>query len=155
MGARRRSALELAAANVMSTPESLSTVFYDGHCGLCHGFVRFLLARDPAGTKFNFAPLQGKYFAAAVPENQRMNLPDSVVVKSADGQLLLRSAAVLYLLRRLGRGYRLLAAAIGVLPRGLLDCCYDGVAALRRKLFLKPPDVCPVMPAHLRARFLL
>jgi predicted DCC family thiol-disulfide oxidoreductase YuxK len=137
----------------MSTPKSLSTVFYDGRCGLCHGFVRFLLARDPAGTNFNFAPLHGEYFAAAVPENQRVNLPDSVVVKSADGQLLVRSTAVLYLLKRLGRFYRLLATAIGVLPRGLLDCCYDGVAALRRKLFLKPPDVCPVTPAHLRARF--
>jgi predicted DCC family thiol-disulfide oxidoreductase YuxK len=139
----------------MSMPAPVITIFYDGHCALCHGFVRFLLARDRAGTKFIFAPLQGEYYAAAVPENQRVNLPDSVVVKSADGQLLVRSAAVLYVLKRLGRVYRLLAAAIGVLPRGLLDRGYDGVAALRRKLFPKPPDVCPVMPAHLRARFYL
>lgn len=139
----------------MATHKSLSTVFYDGHCGLCHGFVRFLLARDPAGTKFNFAPLQGAYFAAAVPESQRANLPDSVVVKTADGQMLVRSDAVLYLLRRLSGVYRVPAVAIGVLPRGLLDCCYDGIATLRRKLFPKPADLCPVMPADWRGRFYL
>jgi predicted DCC family thiol-disulfide oxidoreductase YuxK len=50
----------------MSMPASVITVFYDGHCGLCHGFIRFLLARDPGGEKFDFAPLQGSFFATVV-----------------------------------------------------------------------------------------
>src|SRR5579885_2416758 len=32
-------------------------IFYDGHCGLCHGFVKFALARDREGARFRFAPL--------------------------------------------------------------------------------------------------
>jgi len=139
----------------MSAPESQTIVFYDGQCGLCHGLVRFLLARDPGGTHFGFAPLQGSYFAAAIPEPQRAGLPDSVVVKSDDGRLLVRSAAILHLLRRVGGGYRFVAAALEILPRSLLDGCYGAVAKLRRKLFAKPPDVCPAIPAHWRARFYL
>ena len=35
-------------------PERL---FYDGTCALCHGAVRFVLARDRDGSAFRFAPL--------------------------------------------------------------------------------------------------
>jgi predicted DCC family thiol-disulfide oxidoreductase YuxK len=139
----------------MSATQSQIMVFYDGQCGLCHGFVRFLLARDRGGTHFAFAPLQGDFFAAAIPEVQRAGLPDSVVVKAADGRLLVRSAAVIYALSRLGGGYRFMAAAVEVLPPRLLDLCYDSVAKLRRKLFAKPPDVCPAIPPEWRSRFYL
>jgi predicted DCC family thiol-disulfide oxidoreductase YuxK len=71
-------------------PELPITVFYDGHCGLCHGLVRFLLARDPAGSKFDFAPLQGDYCAATIPPAELQRLPDSVVVRTHDGQLLVK-----------------------------------------------------------------
>jgi len=137
----------------MSTPASVITVFYDGHCGLCHGFVRFLLAHDPGGEKFDFAPLQGSFFATVVSDSQRAGLPDSVVVKNDVGQMLVKSAAVLYVLRRLGGIYRWLADVSGVFPLSLLDCCYDGIARVRRKLFPNPPGICPVIPPHLRARF--
>ena len=137
----------------MSTPASVITVFYDGHCGLCHGFIRFLLARDPGGEKFDFAPLQGGFFATLVSASQRAGLPDSIVVKSDGAKMLVKSAAVLYLLRRLGGIYRLLARVAGVLPGGLLDFCYDGIARVRRKLFPEPPGICPVIPPYLRARF--
>jgi predicted DCC family thiol-disulfide oxidoreductase YuxK len=139
----------------MLTPKQHTMVFYDGHCALCHGFVRFLLARDALGTKFGYAPLQGDYFAAAVPESRRATLPDSIVVISRDGKLLVKAAAVVNLLRQLGPGYRLLAAAMAILPRHALDWCYDLVARLRRRLFLPPPDVCPMIPPHLRERFYL
>ena len=137
----------------MSRPASVITVFYDGHCGLCHGFIRFLLARDPGGEKFDFAPLQGNFFATVVSDSQRAGLPDSIVVKNDVGQMLVKSAAVLHLLRRLGGIYSLLAGVSGVLPRSLLDCGYDGIARVRRKLFPNPPGICPVIPPHLRARF--
>jgi len=137
----------------MSMPASVITVFYDGHCGLCHGFIRFLLARDPGGEKFDFAPLQGSFFATVVSDSQRAGLPDSIVVKNDVGQMLVKSAAVLHLLRRLGGIYSLLAGISGVLPRSLLDCGYDGIARVRRKLFPIPPGICPMIPPHLRARF--
>ncbi len=133
-------------------PDSLITVFYDGHCALCHGLVRFLLARDPLGTRFDFSPLQGHFFAATVPESERINLPDSIVIRSLDGQLLVRSAAVIYVLTRLGGFWRCFATVAGVLPQSLLDRCYDAARA-RRRIFGRPDDLCPRVPEELRARF--
>ena len=34
-------------------------IFFDGHCGLCHRFVRFVLAEDQSAKPLSFAPLQG------------------------------------------------------------------------------------------------
>jgi predicted DCC family thiol-disulfide oxidoreductase YuxK len=127
-------------------------VFYDGSCGLCHRFVRFVLSED-ARAVFRFAPLQGDAFTEAVPEDRRAGLPDSVVVLTAEGVLLVRSDAALHVLRRLGGLWRVLAIVGGVVPRVMRDRVYDGVAAVRKKLFAPPPDACPILPAPLRARF--
>lgn len=128
-------------------------VFYDGHCGLCHGAVRFLLARDRDGSRFRYAPLQGETFATLVPEGARAALPDSVVVLADRGELLTRSAGVIALLESLGGGWRTIAAAARLVPRPLADAAYDLVARVRKSLFAAPADVCPMMPPELRARF--
>jgi predicted DCC family thiol-disulfide oxidoreductase YuxK len=128
-------------------------VFYDGHCALCHGAVKFLLARDPDGGRFRFAPLEGETFARLVPAATRAGLPDSVVVLTGDGALLSRSAGVIALLVELGGGWRVLAGALRRVPRPLRDGTYDLVARVRKRLFAEPPDVCPMLPPELRARF--
>ena len=128
-------------------------MFYDGHCGLCHGAVKFLLARDRDGGRFRFAPLQGETLPRLVPPEARAVLPDSVVVLTAEGALLTRSAGVIALLLELGGGWRVLAAALRVVPRPLRDAAYDLVARVRRSLFAAPADVCPMIPPELRARF--
>jgi predicted DCC family thiol-disulfide oxidoreductase YuxK len=129
------------------------TVFYDGHCGLCHRSVRFLVWADGDGSRFRFAPLQGDLFLAAIPEAEREALPDSLVLRTAAGNVFVRSAAVLHVLRRLGPGWRALAIVAGWLPRGLLDGVYDFIARIRYRLFPRPVDACPIVPKHLRARF--
>jgi len=133
----------------VSQPE---IIFYDGHCGLCHGFVRFVVRRDHRA-HFVFAPLHGQHFLATVPPPQRVGLPDSVVVLDAQGRLLLKSSAVLYVMRRLGGIWRGASAVMGVLPASLRDFFYDRIARIRKKLFAPPPEVCPVLPPELRARF--
>ena len=42
----------------------VATIFYDGDCGLCHRAVRVVLAADPEGRAFRFAPLGGETFRA-------------------------------------------------------------------------------------------
>jgi predicted DCC family thiol-disulfide oxidoreductase YuxK len=126
---------------------------YDGHCGLCHRAVRFVLAEDQSGTAFRFAPLDGEAFRAALPEAVRARLPDSFVVLTADGTVLTRSLAVRHVLRRLGGLWRVFAAAAGVIPTRLLDRIYDLVARLRFRLFARPAEACPLLPRHLRERF--
>jgi predicted DCC family thiol-disulfide oxidoreductase YuxK len=128
------------------------TLFYDGHCGLCHWFVRFVLTRDVNGV-FVFAPLQGAFFASLVPVEARAAFPDSVVIHTADGRILVRAAAVRHALDRLGGVWRALSAVSGVVPVAWLDRLYDVVARIRRRLFATPPDVCPTVPPHLRRRF--
>jgi len=102
---------------------------------------------------FRFAPLQGETFQRLVNAEQRKTLPDSVVVMAADGRLLVRSEAFLHILRRLGGVWKVLAVSLGVLPKGLRDFVYDFVARVRFRVFGRREDLCPVMPAELRARF--
>jgi predicted DCC family thiol-disulfide oxidoreductase YuxK len=128
-------------------------IFYDGTCGLCHGFVRFVLSEDRRGA-FKFAPLQSDTFRQRVPEEVRGSLPDSIVVATATGEVLTRSAAVRYVMNRLGGLWRAVAVAANVLPEGLQNALYDAIARVRHKLFRKPADACPLMPKELRARFL-
>ena len=128
------------------------TVYYDGSCGLCHRTVRFVIAEDRTSA-FTFAPLEGDAFLAEVGEAQRSALPDSVVVRTADGRLLVRSAAIIHLLDRLGGAWRALAAVLRAVPRPVRDFGYDGVASVRRRVFAAPGGACPVLPADVRGRF--
>ena len=129
------------------------TVFYDGHCGLCHRFVRFAVAEDGTGDCFEFAPLQGAYVRTRLTLPERAGLPDSVVVRTAQGELLVRSAAMRRVLRRLGGVWRGVAAVARLLPSAFLDWFYDGVARLRRWMFDRPDEICPLLPPQLRERF--
>ncbi|MEM9420098.1 MAG: DCC1-like thiol-disulfide oxidoreductase family protein [Planctomycetota bacterium] len=133
---------------------SVDTIFYDGYCGLCHRWVKFVMPRDADGKLFAFAPLQGSTFASVVSEADRAALPDSIIVQTPNGELLEKSTAVLHILKTLGGGWGALACLGRVLPRGLRDFAYDRVAAIRHRLFKAPNEACPLMPPELRSRFL-
>lgn len=135
----------------MSKPDLL---FYDGGCGLCHRSVKFVLARDLEGTRFRYAPLQGSTFRDSYDAARRADLPDSVVVRTADGRTLVRSQAALHIAERLGGGWRVLARIGGLFPAWLLDLGYDLVARVRLRLFTRPAEACPMLPPELRQRFL-
>jgi predicted DCC family thiol-disulfide oxidoreductase YuxK len=137
-------------ASAGSNPEML---FYDGHCGLCHGAVKYVLKHDRSGRAFRFAPLGGETFQSKVPANQQTTLPDSVVVLTNDGRLLIRSDAFVHILRRLGGAQRVLAGVLAVIPRPVRDLVYNFIARVRYKVFGRRDQVCPVVPRQLRARF--
>jgi len=136
----------------MSDARTTEMIFYDGYCGMCHRGVRFILAIDRGGV-FRFAPLDSEAFRAAVPEESRASLPDSIVVRTASGGLLVKSGALLHVMRRLGGVWRLLSILGGVIPTALRDYLYDRVAGVRYRLFAKPDEACPVIPAEFRGRF--
>ena len=89
-----------------------------------------------------------------MPGDVRASLPDSLVLRTADGRLLVRSAAVGEGLRLVGGAGRALAAVLRVVPVPLADGVYDLVARARKLLFRKPASACPVAPAVRRALFL-
>jgi predicted DCC family thiol-disulfide oxidoreductase YuxK len=82
-----------------------------------------------------------------------VKLPDSIVVRTADGMLLTRSAAVRHILRRLGGLWRVIAGLTGLVPARVLDGAYNGLARVRLRLFARPAEACPLLPKHLRDRF--
>ncbi len=127
-------------------------IYYDGECGLCHGTVRFVAAVDGERGNFRFAPLHGTTFRQRVPPGEAEGLPDTVVVQRPDGRLLLRSAATVYILRRLGGSCRVLAGLLWLVPAPLRDAGYDVVARHRARMFRRPDASCPVLPAGLRSR---
>lgn len=144
-----------SAPDVMNRPPAAAPdlLFYDGGCGLCHRWVLLVLRHDPDGTRFRFAPIGSTAWHDAM-QGRAGSLPDSLVLRTADGRTLVRSDAVLHLAERMGGGWRIVARGAGLLPRWLLDIGYDGVARIRKKLFAPPPAACPILPAELRGRFL-
>lgn len=128
-------------------------IFYDGHCGLCHRAVKFVLKHDRSGTAFRFAPLQGETIQSHISAERRATLPDTFVVLTQEGALLMRSNASLHVLERLGGGWKVLGKILSAIPRGLRDLVYDFVARIRYRLFGRRDDLCPVVPQNLRARF--
>jgi predicted DCC family thiol-disulfide oxidoreductase YuxK len=143
-------------ANIPSmaqTRPNSERIFYDGHCGVCHWAVRFVARHDPAGRTFRFAPLEGEVFSRVLPEAARRRLPDSLVVQTKDGQLLLRSQGLVHILRQLGGVWRLLGELLALVPRPLRDFGYDTFARIRHRLAAPPADVCPLVPPEVRRRF--
>ncbi len=128
------------------------SIFYDGGCGLCHRFVRFVLAEDRSDQPFRFAPLAGDTFASKVPLPLRAELPDSVIVLTPRGELLQRSAAAIHVLDHLGGMWRAIAFLLRLVPRPLRDLGYDAVASVRKRVFAPPSGACPLAPPKLAAR---
>ncbi|MFI4860283.1 MAG: thiol-disulfide oxidoreductase DCC family protein [Phycisphaerales bacterium JB063] len=134
-------------------PQPTEYIFYDGHCGLCHYWVKRVLNAGGAAEHFVFSPLQGDFITTRLSDEARAGLPDSIVVQTHAGETLLRSTAVLYVMRQLGGGYSALARIGRIIPRPVRDLMYVGVAKVRHLFFAKPKDACPMMPPEHRARF--
>jgi predicted DCC family thiol-disulfide oxidoreductase YuxK len=129
------------------------TIFYDGDCGLCDRAVRFVLKRDRDGTAFRFAPLKGQTFQLRVLDARDVEVPDSMLVLTVDGSLLMRSSAWIHILRRLGSGWKLIAAILKMIPTNIRDAAYDWVAAVRYGIFGRRNDACPIAPPKVASRF--
>ncbi len=124
-------------------------VFFDGYCGLCNGFVDFVIARDQQ-KKFRYATLQGKTAQQLLTPEETVHL-DSVVVFIQQKKFK-KSQAVLEVFRELGGGWQLLSV-FRFLPHPLLDFFYDIVAKSRYRWFGKS-DVCRLPTPEERTFFL-
>lgn len=118
--------------------QGVTRLFYDGGCGMCRGAVRFAARHDTSG-RIRFAPLGGATFVRLIPESSRAMLPDSLVVLTPHGDLLIRSGAVIHLLQRMGPAWRWVGAVLAWLPEPLRDAVYRLVARLRPR-----PRACPL-----------
>ena len=128
-------------------------IFFDGHCGLCHGFVQFALQEDQSPQPFSFAPLQGDFVRRTVPDDVRAGLPDSVVVVDGKNRILTRSTAVIFVMKRLGGPWVPAAFLLTMVPKPLRDFGYDAIASVRKKFFGTTENLCQLVPVPWRGRF--
>lgn len=125
-------------------------IFFDGYCGLCNGFVDFIIAVDKK-EKFRFSPLQSEYAKKNLPSSFTQDVK-SVVVQ-IDGKTYQKSEAVLAVMEELGGVWKL-TSAFGILPLPIMNKAYDLVAANRYKMFGKK-DTCRLPGPQERLRFIL
>lgn len=126
-------------------------LLYDGYCPFCNWAVRLVLRADRRGL-FRFAPLEGDFAAGVMGRNPELAGIDSLVLIDEDGEVAVRSDAVLRSMRQLGGGWRLLLV-FTVIPRPIRDWAYDLFARWRYRLFGRY-ESCPVPPPAVRDRFL-
>lgn len=106
-------------------------IVFDGVCGLCNGWVDFVLRHDRRN-EFRFTPFQSEA-GQRVLRDHGVSLGDSVVLV-ADGRVWQESAAILEILRRLGGVWSLVSVA-RIVPAALRDPLYRFLAARRYRWF--------------------
>ncbi len=124
-------------------------IFFDGYCGLCNGFIDFVMERDKKKV-FRYATLQGKTAARLLQKEDIENL-DSVIL-FIDEKTYKKSKAVFRVFTELGGGWKTLSV-FDFLPLGLKNFGYDLVAKYRYSLFGKR-EVCRLPTREERTYFL-
>ena len=120
---------------VPAFPDDKAVIVFDGVCGLCSGFVRFVAARD--------RPRQFRFIAAQSPLGQALfrhygldpvNYESNLLI--ADGRVTVKMDAVVGIASRLGGIWRL-GKVFGYLPGRLADRMYEAIARNRYRWFGK------------------
>ena len=129
-------------------------VFYDGYCVLCSRSVDFIISRDPT-RRFRFASLQSDTATRLLPALdyplERITSLDNIVYLR-DGEVKVRSDAVLSILWDLGGPYRAVRLAYCI-PRLIRDFAYHQVARRRYRWFGQR-DACRVPTQEEASRIL-
>ncbi|MBC7370779.1 MAG: DUF393 domain-containing protein [Bdellovibrionaceae bacterium] len=125
------------------------TIFFDGVCHLCNGFVDAIIQRDVKG-QIQFAPLQGETAAAALTAEERSLLESVILIDK--GQKYYRSEAILRTFILLGGVYKIFMLGF-LIPEFLRDRIYAWVAKNRYAWFGER-DFCRLPLPHERDRLL-
>ncbi|HEV2487007.1 MAG TPA: DCC1-like thiol-disulfide oxidoreductase family protein [Terracidiphilus sp.] len=138
-------------------------VMFDGHCGFCNASVRWLLRRDRrdrlrfvALESEKAAPVLARYGYSVTDAAQGVDAGTILVVRDAGGaaeSALVRSDAVVTLLRELPRPWPWVGEALGWVPRVVRDLGYKLVARWRYRIRGRL-ESCPMPTAEERKWFL-
>lgn len=129
----------------------MKIILFDGLCNLCSYSVRFLIKRDKR-EQFKFASIQSEV-GRALLKQFNIQSDNASVVYIKDNRCLVRSTAVLNILKDLGSIWKTLYVFI-LVPRFFRDFIYNAIAKSRYKIFGKRKD-CVITMENQQHRFLL
>jgi predicted DCC family thiol-disulfide oxidoreductase YuxK len=141
-------------AGVKTVDPVEAILFFDGYCGLCNGFVDFLIARD-VSSRIRFAPIQGATAAALIPEDavsEEEGIAPRSIVLWHGGIALRKSDAVLRVVGELGGAWKVFRVLYGI-PLAIRNFIYDRVAGNRYRWFGRRTS-CRLPSEAERERFL-
>ncbi len=136
-------------------------VVFDGHCVLCNGAVRWFLRHDRLD-RLRFAASDSAKVSSLIARHQTgfkdSNAAPSTIlalrhVGGTREEVLIRSDAVLSMLRELPPPWPAIAAALRLIPRPVRDLAYRLIARGRTHIRGRL-DTCPLPTAEERERFL-
>jgi predicted DCC family thiol-disulfide oxidoreductase YuxK len=125
-------------------------ILFDGTCAFCERSVRFIATRDRG--YFKFGASQNPEGRALLERFGTTREAAQSIILIEDGQLYLRSTAVLRIAGKLTWPWRL-AGALLIVPPPLRDAVYRVVAAIRRQI-AGESNACDVPPPEIRARLI-
>lgn len=135
-------------------------VLYDGHCNMCNASVDFLMKFDTQGRFIYCAQsdpeahtLLRMHGFEPPPSLSEDGEDGSVLLLTADGELIDKAHAPLYALKLLGFPFNLIGQIGLFVPRSVSDTVYDAIARRRYAMFGKTPT-CRVPTREERGRFL-
>ena len=128
----------------------MKIIFFDGVCGLCNGFINFIMKVDKKKI-FLFSPLQGEYANSNIPKHFSTDLKSVVLL--SEGKFFSKSQAVIRIMVEIGGIWKI--ALIGrIFPEFILDFFYGLIAKNRYHLFGKR-TACRMPSKEKRSRFLI
>jgi len=133
-----------------------SIILFDGICGLCNRFVRFVIKRD-LNNKFLFASLQSN-FAKTILQNHGhpTDKLDTLILvnnyQESSEKIFFKAQGALLILKHLGGFWKIFYGFI-IFPDFILNFFYKLVANNRYKIFGKY-DSCPLPDPNIQSKFI-
>ena len=113
------------------------TIYYDGYCKLCSGFIRLTIKYSKPGT-FIYTPLQTA--TVHIPSN----LSNTVILETDDGKLLAYADAVSIVLSNMSAPFRIINVFLKIFPKSIRNKVYHIIAKNRYSWFGKY-DSCQII----------
>lgn len=113
------------------------TIYYDGYCKLCSGFIRLTIKYSKPGT-FIYTPLQ--HATIQIPSS----FSDTVILETNDGNILAYADAVSIVLSNMSTPFRIMNTLLKIFPKSLRNKVYEIIAKNRYTWFGKY-DQCQII----------
>ena len=125
-------------------------ILFDGTCAFCERSVRFIATRDRGYFKFGASQNPEGRALLAQYGTDRDSARSIILIE--DGELSLRSTAVLKIARRMRAPWNW-AAMLLVVPAPIRDAVYRVVAAVRHRI-AGASNACDIPPPEIRDRLI-